>query len=73
MITRSPDTRRPIILMDLGEMWWWNKEVDDVITAKRKLSKHGRLANAHEHHLTLPGASPDAGESCTPRGRQGGL
>ena len=24
-----------------------------------KLSKHGRLANAHEHHITLPSASPD--------------
>ena len=39
------------------ETWWWNKEVDDAITAK--LSKHGRLANAHEHHITLPSASPD--------------
>ena len=41
----------------LRETWWWNKEVDDAITAK--LSKHGRLANAHEHHITLPSASPD--------------
>ena len=24
-----------------------------------KLSKHGRLANAHKHHITLPSASPD--------------
>ena len=24
-----------------------------------KLSKHGRLANAHEHRITLPSASPD--------------
>ena len=24
-----------------------------------KLSKHGRLANAHEHNITLPSASPD--------------
>ena len=24
-----------------------------------KLSKHGRLANAHEHHITLPSLSPD--------------
>ena len=24
-----------------------------------KLSKQGRLANAHEHHITLPSASPD--------------
>ena len=39
------------------ETWWWNKVVDDAITAK--LSKHGRLANAHEHHITLPSAYPD--------------
>ena len=24
-----------------------------------KLSKHGMLANAQEHHITLPSASPD--------------
>ena len=24
-----------------------------------KLLKHGRLANAHEHHITLPSTSPD--------------
>ena len=24
-----------------------------------KLSKHGRLANAHEHHIALPSASPE--------------
>ena len=24
-----------------------------------KLSKHGRLTNAHKHHITLPSASPD--------------
>ena len=41
------------------ETWWWNKEVDDAITAIPKLSKHGRLANAQEHHITLPSASPD--------------
>ena len=23
------------------------------------LAKHGRLANAHEHHIALPSASPD--------------
>ena len=38
-ITRSPDTRRPIILMDLGERWWWNKEVDGAIIAKRQAFK----------------------------------
>ena len=41
------------------ETWWWNKEVDDASIAKRKLSKHGTLANAHEHHITLPSASLD--------------
>ena len=41
------------------ETWWWNKEVDDAITAKCQAFKAWRLANAHEHHITLPSACPD--------------
>ena len=41
------------------ETWWWNKEVDVPSQPSAKLSKHGSLANAHEHHKTLPSASPD--------------
>ena len=41
------------------ETWWWNKEVVDAIKPSAKLSKHGRLANAHNHHITLPSPSPD--------------
>ena len=35
------------------ETWWWNKEVDDAITAKCQAFK------AHKHHITLPSATPD--------------
>ena len=38
------------------ETWWWNKEVDDAITAKRQAFKAWK---EHEHHITLPSASPD--------------
>ena len=41
------------------ETWWWNKEVDDAITAKRQAFKAWKAGNAHEHHITLPSASPD--------------
>ena len=39
--------------------WWWIRKWMMPIVPSPKLSKHGRLANAHEHHITLPNASPD--------------
>ena len=37
------------------ETWWWN----ELSQPSAKLSKCGRLANAHEHHIKLPSTSPD--------------
>ena len=39
------------------ETWWWNEHVGEVITAK--LSRHGRLVKALEHHTMQPNALPD--------------
>ena len=38
---------------------------------RAKRLKHGRLANAHEQHMTLPNSSPDVW--CIMQSRQGGL
>ena len=55
------------------ETWWWNKEVDDAITAKRQAFKAWKAGNAHEHHITLSSASPDVWCTMHATSRQGGL
>ena len=45
--TTKPHQWRP-------ETWWMMPSQPSA-----KLSKHGWLANAHEHHITLPSSSPD--------------
>ena len=37
-----------------SETWWWNEHVGEVITASGKLSRHGRLVKALEHHTMQP-------------------
>ena len=41
------------------ETWWLNEHVGEVILPSGKLSRHGRLEKALEHHTMQPNALPD--------------